>query len=256
MSGKTLECGPAETTLTIAHEANADQDFQVTDPPLERIPPRLLFMAGFAGAGKTTFATALNQHILHWKVLDKDTLKLNRLATGEEEEEAGWNAFEDLLKMIREEAIKKGKSAIIDASNEKPFVFHDVLKVLREGEPSQMKFSLKIILCVASKPTRTQRIHKRGSVFAPYVQSLPDILDDAELPERFYHFFDEDPEALRQLQYLASRRKELECFSSFSSGKALILNTNVPLETYPEDIWDKIKAFLQEDEPLSCDVPR
>jgi signal recognition particle GTPase len=36
--------------------------------------PTLLLMAGLPGAGKTTLALALGR-ILHWPVVDKDTLK-------------------------------------------------------------------------------------------------------------------------------------------------------------------------------------
>ena len=61
-----------------------------------------LLMAGFAGAGKTTLATWLYEKLLQhkgleWRVLDKDNLKRNHLAEGEEPELAGWNAYEDLF---------------------------------------------------------------------------------------------------------------------------------------------------------------
>jgi hypothetical protein len=72
---------------------------------------------------------------------------------------------------------------------------------------------LQVILCVATKETRTKRLNKRGSVFAPYVQKLPMILDDAELPERFKHL---------------------------PADKVQIVNTNPPLSTYD---WKVLKAL-------------
>jgi predicted kinase len=208
-------------------------------------------MAGFAGAGKTTFATTLNQKLLQWEMLNKDTFKQKRLARGEEEEQAGWYAFEDLLRLIKEKSLNEGKSAIIDTSNERPFVFQYVLQALQEIAPDQLHSRLKIILCLASKSIRTKRIARRGSVFAPYVQSLPTILDDTELPERFHHFLADYPDLLTKIEHLATHQEDLERFAAFSCGNVLILNTNIPLERYSDETWRSIGNFLQYDIPLA-----
>lgn len=179
--------------------------------------PTLVLMAGFAGAGKTTLAKRLS-YWLHWEVLNKDEFKRQRLAQGEEVESAGWNAFEDLFSQIKEKVIKQHQSVIIDTSNEKPFIFENVLEVLKTLERHQIKAQLKVILLVASKETRTKRLLKRGSVFAPYVLELPTILDDAELPERFKHL---------------------------PADKIFIINTNPPLGSYD---WKVLKHLTPSDE--------
>jgi predicted kinase len=174
--------------------------------------PTLVLMAGFAGAGKTTLAKRLS-YWLQWEVLNKDVLKLERLARGEEEEPAGWHAFEDLFRHIEKKVVGQGKSVIIDTSNERPFIFENVQQVLEQLRCMHIYAQLQVILCVATKETRTKRLNKRGSVFAPYVQKLPMILDDAELPERFKHL---------------------------PADKVQIVNTNPPLSTYD---WKVLKAL-------------
>lgn len=175
-----------------------------------RKAPTLVLMAGFAGAGKTTLARRLG-YWLHWEVLNKDEFKRRRLAQGEEVESAGWNAFEDLFSQVEEKVIKQRQSVIIDTSNEKPFIFESVLEVLEILERLQIQAQLKVILCSATKETRTKRLLKRGSVFAPYVRELPTILDDSELRERFKHL---------------------------PADKVFIVNTNPPLGTYD---WKVLK---------------
>src|SRR5579883_1175365 len=64
----------------------------------------LWLMAGFAGAGKTTLAQWLDKKLEEdndlneWKIVSRDALKLRRLEQGEQEEQAGYNAFEDMLR--------------------------------------------------------------------------------------------------------------------------------------------------------------
>jgi predicted kinase len=250
MSGDMLLCGHTEARFATEISTAHYQSFSPVGVQDKIATPTLLFMAGFAGAGKTTLATWLHQK-LQWEMLSKDRLKIGHLAAGEEERQAGWNAYVDLFELIKQKAIKPGKSVIIDASNEKPFVFKDVKATIEELAESQNEFHLKTILCVASKQVREKRISKRGSVFAPYVQDPPAILDDSELPERFHHLFSEDSHLLDYLRNLSSHQTELECFTSFSGPEALIFNTNASVEIYSEPVWHEIAAFLQEESPLS-----
>lgn len=174
--------------------------------------PTLVLMAGFAGAGKTTLAKRLS-YWLHWRVLSKDDLKLARLAKGEQEEIAGWNAFEELFNLIEQTIIANGESVIIDTSNEKPFVFEHVVQVLERLKGMDIPTRFKVILCVASKETRTKRLNARGSVFKPYIHRLPTILEDSELSERFKHL---------------------------PANNVLVVNTNPPLATYD---WKVLKEL-------------
>lgn len=158
----------------------------IESAPVRRKAPTLVLMAGFAGAGKTTLATWLSRQ-LHMRVLNKDDLKYQRLASGEDVEQAGWSAFEELFELIEEEVVIRGNSVIIDTSNEKPFIFGNILQLMEKLENRQIQAQLKIVLCNASKETRTARLIERGSVFEPYCHELPTILDDSELPSRFEH---------------------------------------------------------------------
>lgn len=178
--------------------------------------PTLVLMAGFAGAGKTTLAKRL-AYWLHWEVLNKDDLKLERLAQGERIESAGWNAFEDLFNLLEKKVITQRQSVIIDTSNERPFIFEKVWEVFEALEKLQSHAQLKVILCRADKETRTKRLLERGSVFSPYVLELPIILDDSELQERFKHLPRE---------------------------KMFIVNTNPPLRTYD---WKVLKHLTSEE---------
>lgn len=199
-------------------EIEREQATREISPRQKFAAPTLVLMAGFAGVGKTTLAQKL-QARLNWKVLNKDDFKLQRLSRGEAVEQAGWNAFIDLFALLEQEACQKGHSVIIDTSNEKPFIFSNILEVLAQMENHGIHTRLKVILCLADKAVRTQRLQARGSVFAPYVQELPTILDDDEFPVRFRHLFDDTglPERFRHL---------------FAPENVFVVDTNPPVESY------------------------
>lgn len=184
--------------------------------PASRKAPTLVLMAGFAGAGKTTLATWLSQR-LQMRVLNKDDLKRQRLARGEDVELAGWYAFEELFQLIEEEVVRRGNSVIIDTSNEKPFIFGTITQLIEQLKSCHIQASLRIILCNASKETRTTRLVARGSVFEPHYHELPTILDDSELPIRFEHL---------------------------PSDKRIVLkvDTNPPLLDYAGDVLDWLES--------------
>ncbi len=250
----TMESAPTRDRETTHDEdawlVNAEQEYSAA----EISGPAFVLMAGFAGAGKTTLATTLNNRFLQhdqlkWIMLNKDVLKRERLAKGEEVESAGWSAYEDLFEQITCEVIKKGESAIIDTSNERPFIHENIENVLKQMKHDHVPVRLQVILCVANRETREKRLNTRGSVFAPYVQEIPSILDDSELLERFQHLFVDDKELLDHLQRLSNNSEELEQFNYLKSDKALIVNTNHPLEDYVDDVWREINTFLKKSKP-------
>jgi predicted kinase len=161
---------------------------------LERFPsqvshtaiPTLVFMAGFAGAGKTTLAKRLMAKLEkdEWEVLHKDDFKLKRLSRGEDTEQAGWKAFEELFARTAQEVIGGGKSVIIDTCGYPAFILNDMLNIMRKHG---RQIQVKVILCIADKETRTKRIYLRGSVFAPFDEELPAIPDDSDAPAYFQH---------------------------------------------------------------------
>ncbi len=173
----------AEKSVTMgAKETRQDQESHFPRPS----EPILLLMAGFAGVGKTTLAKKLNES-LGWKMLSKDDLKLERLKNGEEVEQAGWNAFNDLFELIKQKVIIDGESVIIDTSNEMPFIFDNIKQVQQQMEEHCIRGHLKVLLCFADKEIRERRLFERGSMFSPHVTELPTILDDSELLTRFNH---------------------------------------------------------------------
>lgn len=181
--------------------------------------PTLVLMAGFAGAGKTTLAKRLG-YWLHWKILNKDELKLAHLAKGEREEQAGWHAFEELMQQIDELVIKQRKSVIVDTSNEWPFIFKNSQRAVDQLQAmQQINARIHVVLCKANKETRTERLQKRGSVFAPYVQKLPTILEDDELTDRFKHL---------------------------PADKILVVDTRPPLNTYDWKVLKCLNIFRED----------
>lgn len=180
--------------------------------------PTLILMAGFAGAGKTTLAKSLSRR-LRLEILNKDELKLKRLAKGEEEEQAGWNAFEELMQQIEEKVIKQKESVIIDTSNEKPFIYENVQQLVEQLRGMQINAQLQIILCKLSKEIRIERLNKRGSVFAPYIQTLPEVLDDTELSDRFKHL---------------------------PADKIVVVDTRAPLKTYKRKVLKCLNTSNEE----------
>jgi predicted kinase len=198
-------------------------------------------MTGFAGAGKTDLARKLHRE-LGWKMLSKDDLKREHLAGGEAKEQAGWKAFEDLFQLA-EKTLMSGESAIIDTSNEKPFIFERIQEMLQNLASLHIHPCLLILFCLADKSTRSERLKKRGSVLAPYENELPAVLDDSELLPRFEHLFLHDFKALAQLRSLSDNPSELDHFIYFPGDEALIINTTPPLETYAEKIRKEIIDF-------------
>ena len=232
-----LQCGARGAATTGDNEAEQNQKAPA---------PMLVLMAGFAGVGKTTLAQRLNAS-LKWKMLNKDDLKLRRLANGEEVEQAGQNAFDELFELIEQEAIANGESVIIDTSNERPFIFENVTKVVEKMEECQIQARLKVILCVANKEIRTKRLYDRGSVFAPHVQELPTILDDSEWPERFKHLSVDESAlstCINDLLHLDDSKLPVHFNQLRHLDKLCVVDTTDSLETYADIVLGEVLSEL------------
>jgi deoxyadenosine/deoxycytidine kinase len=231
--GETAESLPVRTSET-------DYPLQEIDTP-EEAPIMLLLMAGFAGAGKTTLAEWLIKRLnkpepYKWKILSKDQLQLNHLLLGEEVKQAGWNAFEDLFRHLKEEVLMQGKSVIIDTSNEHPFVLKNILQVMKQLEQHHIRPYLKVILCIANKETRTRRLRERGSEFEPFVKDLPDIVDDSELEKCFKHLLEGFP-------LPEHFNHSSDHISIVDIQKGLAINTTPPVDVYGKFVLEKLKSF-------------
>lgn len=245
MTDKLL-CGISESTRAGDTGVDQDQKPYSSDAAFSNkvSAPKLVLMAGFAGAGKTTLAGWLYKKF-GWIILSKDQLKRDRLVKGEEVTQAAEQAFEDLFALIETQVIENGVSVIVDTSNEKPFVFERILKVLERMTDEHMRPLLKVVLCVASKEERTKRLLKRGSVFSPFVKELPTIWDDSQILQLYRHLFLNDPQLLEQFQHLLNDSVALEHFQCLPGDKAFIVNTYLPLEIYSQSIGEDLESYLK-----------
>jgi len=210
----------------LARSARAESQYNCTCPQAntnKTCTPTLVFMAGFAGAGKTTLANYLKNQ-LGWTVLNKDLLKLKNLAAGANGadvegadwdrfvEKAGWDAFIELFDLTEKNFAGEKASIIVDTCGYPNFILEKMVDICRTTGVSAQ---LKVLLCLASRETRTERLIQRGSEFAPYVCELPIILDDEEAESCFRH---------------------LQCYSPRT------LYTDGPFEIYAEQALSYLKS--------------
>ena len=117
--------------------------------------PTLLLMAGLSGAGKTTLALALGR-VLHWPVVDKDTLKSTLLLAGIAEQTAGPTAYDLMFAMGQDLLVQQRLSVILDS----PALYARGIK--RAAEMSDMaNAQFKVVLCLADSCVRARRIAER-----------------------------------------------------------------------------------------------
>lgn len=116
----------------------------------------LVLMAGLPGAGKSTLAFALGL-ALRWHVIDKDGHKEVLLRQGIEAETAGNATYELAFEIARNSIIKQHASIILDSAALHPFILDNALSIVQGAQDAR----LKIILCVADRITRDERLRKR-----------------------------------------------------------------------------------------------
>jgi predicted kinase len=115
-----------------------------------------LLMAGLVGTGKSTLSRALGRD-LGWYVIDKDRLKKAFLDQGLENEAAGYIAYEQafetaLLMLSREE-----RSVILDSAALQKFIAARAEEIVS----ALPQVRLKVILCMADRDLRNERLRKR-----------------------------------------------------------------------------------------------
>lgn len=113
-------------------------------------------MAGLPGAGKSTLACRLGRE-LSWHVIDKDRHKEVLLRQGFEEEKAGVATYELVFETARSAIIRQQASVILDSAALHPFILDNALGVVHSASNAQ----LKVILCVADRITRDERLRNR-----------------------------------------------------------------------------------------------
>ena len=116
----------------------------------------LVLMAGFPGAGKSTFASALGRK-LNWHVIDKDRHKEVLLKQGWNDEKAGMAAYELAFETARSVLTKQQASVILDSAALHTFILENAQDIVN----SVANAHLKVILCVADRNLRNERLRNR-----------------------------------------------------------------------------------------------
>jgi predicted kinase len=117
-----------------------------------------LLFAGLPGVGKTTLSYELGRR-LKWHVIDKDALKKEFMDQGLENEAAGYIAYEQAFETAYHILTNEKRSVILDSAALQKFIVARAL----ESISTIPYVKLKVILCVADRDLRNERMRKRPS---------------------------------------------------------------------------------------------
>jgi predicted kinase len=114
-----------------------------------------LLIASLPGAGKTTLASGLSRY-LRWNVIDEDKLKEGLLQQGMDDEQVGFATYKQSFDAARD-ALMVQQSVILDSAALHPFILDNAKEIVDNVENAQ----LKVILCMADRDLRNERLRKR-----------------------------------------------------------------------------------------------
>lgn len=115
-----------------------------------------VLMAGLPGTGKSTLAAELARE-LGWYVINKDERKEMLLKRGWNSDSASEEAYKQSFAEARSVLTEQQVSVILDSAALHSFIFERAKSIVDELGNTR----LKIILCVASRDKRNERIRNR-----------------------------------------------------------------------------------------------
>lgn len=133
----------------------------------------LVLMAGLPGTGKSTLARALGPD-LNWYVIDKDGFKDEFLREGLDDAKASRLAYQKSFDVAREKLTLHHTSVILDSAVLDRLTLDNAMDIVRSFENENIQ--LKVILCVASREQRLQRVRNKRS--SSYTKADPITKDD------------------------------------------------------------------------------
>lgn len=117
--------------------------------------PTLVMMAGLPGSGKSTIALAISNS-LHWPVIDKDTIKSAALEASVPEMIAGKISYDLMFDIANDMLVQQQLSVVLDSP-----AGYEVVMRKAQDMASSANAKLKVILCLADRSLRIQRLTER-----------------------------------------------------------------------------------------------
>ena len=155
-------------------------------------------MAGLPGTGKTTLAYALGRR-LSWHVIDKDKYKETLLKQGWDDEIAGIATYELAFETARNVLERQEASVILDSAALHTFILEKALNLLERVPDAR----LKVILCIADRVTRDDRLRRRPA-------QLTNIRVNPETIADYLRLFEHLPPDTLKLYTINSLQEYLE----------------------------------------------
>jgi predicted kinase len=119
-------------------------------------PITLVLMAGLPGVGKSTLARCLGRE-LQWLVVDKDAYKAVLVKQGMDDDDASRAAYDISFRVVTDALREQRVPVILDTAALHRFILDAVLEIINQSPGA----CLKIILCVADRDLRNERLLHR-----------------------------------------------------------------------------------------------